>query len=521
MTTDRFEGASNASRAGRRNGSLWFTGGAETATIETPSRDGGQPLNPRCRWLIALAIVPCLFAALPAMAETPDGVAVVIGNRAYRNPHVPTVDYAQRDAESFHRYLVEIQGYRAGNIIDLRDATQADMEAALGNGRSIQGRLWQLVRPGQSDVTVFFSGHGAPGLQDREGYLLPSDADPEKPEINGFPIEVLIENLSKLGARSTTVYLDACFSGETPKGALLRSSSAISIVPKEPVVPSGLVMLTAGHSDQVASWDQHGRHGLFTEYLLDGLYGKADRPPYGNGDGKVTAREAKAYLDDVMTYAARREFGRTQNASLYGEETQVLSALPGGRPMVRVDVADPEPPPVVRLIETPPPPKVAATPAAKKPPAAPGPEQEALFWSTIKDSRKAADFNAYLKRFPNGLFVDLARNRIEDLAKPAETAASPAGYEVAVPPKPVAAPAAPAAALAIVPPPPRPAGEVFFATEQTARQTCSGDVVVWVNTATGTYHYPGRRWYGRTKDGTYMCEGSRWVANVHPAGNHQ
>jgi hypothetical protein len=29
---------------------------------------------------------------------------------------------------------------------------------------------------------------------------------------------------------------------------------------------------------------------------------------------------------------------------------------------------------------------------------------------------------------------------------------------------------------------------------------------VWVNTATGIYHYPGTRWYGHTKQGKFMTE---------------
>ena len=29
---------------------------------------------------------------------------------------------------------------------------------------------------------------------------------------------------------------------------------------------------------------------------------------------------------------------------------------------------------------------------------------------------------------------------------------------------------------------------------------------VWVNAATGIYHYPGTRWYGNTNQGEFMSE---------------
>jgi hypothetical protein len=43
---------------------------------------------------------------------------------------------------------------------------------------------------------------------------------------------------------------------------------------------------------------------------------------------------------------------------------------------------------------------------------------EALFWSSIKDSSDASDFESYLSRYPRGLFIDLARSRLEDRKKP-------------------------------------------------------------------------------------------------------
>jgi hypothetical protein len=40
---------------------------------------------------------------------------------------------------------------------------------------------------------------------------------------------------------------------------------------------------------------------------------------------------------------------------------------------------------------------------------------------------------------------------------------------------------------------------------------------VWVNTASGTYHCVGTRYYGKTKAGTYMAEGEAVRAGHHPA----
>ncbi|MFO1183521.1 MAG: caspase family protein [Bauldia sp.] len=63
-------------------------------------------------------------------------------------------------------------------------------------------------------------------------------------------------------------------------------------------------------------------------------------------------------------------------------------------------------------------PIVPATPVAPVQPAA-----EVAFWNSIQASNNAADFNAYLRQFPNGVYADLARNRIALLTRPATPAA--------------------------------------------------------------------------------------------------
>lgn len=49
-------------------------------------------------------------------------------------------------------------------------------------------------------------------------------------------------------------------------------------------------------------------------------------------------------------------------------------------------------------------------------------------------------------------------------------------------------------------------GLTLFPIEQQAQQHCPNDIVVWLNTPTGIYHYKGERWYGATKHGAFVCK---------------
>lgn len=71
------------------------------------------------------------------------------------------------------------------------------------------------------------------------------------------------------------------------------------------------------------------------------------------------------------------------------------------------------------------------------------PSVELYFWDSIKSSTDPADFNAYLKKYPNGDFADLARNRIASLQS---AASKPAGTQVAAVPTPKAVKIEPPAA---------------------------------------------------------------------------
>lgn len=283
---------------------------------------------------MVLTVASAVVDAQPtAVQENRDGVAVIIGNKSYKNPQVPAVEYADRDAEAMKRFVIDVLGYREGNIIDLRDATQTEMISTFGTAQNFEGKAYQFVRPKRSDLFVYYSGHGVPGLKTGQAYLLPSDADPSTAELNGYPIEQLKRNLAKIEARSVTLILDACFSGFSPKGKLVDNLSPV-FIKVDVHGAEGMTLLTASSGDQVASWDPQARHGLFTEHLLRAFYGEGPATS-AMKEGKLTLGALKTYLDDEMTYAARRTFNRKQNATVFGPMDEVLVAWPGGKTKAR------------------------------------------------------------------------------------------------------------------------------------------------------------------------------------------
>ena len=50
---------------------------------------------------------------------------------------------------------------------------------------------------------------------------------------------------------------------------------------------------------------------------------------------------------------------------------------------------------------------------------------------------------------------------------------------------------------------------------------CPGDKVVWVNTGSGIYHFPGERYFGSTKDGKFLCEHDADREGDRPTHNGQ
>ena len=250
-----------------------------------------------------------------------DAVAVVIGNRNYEKNYVPTVEFADRDAKIFKQYLVNTFGYREGNIIYVPDASQSDFNSIFGTKGNYKGKLYNYIKSGESDIFIYYSGHGAPDFNSKQGYFVPVDCDPSLVALNGYSLDTFYNNLSKLNYNSLTVVIDACFSGLSEKGMLISDISPVFIDVKNPVIAGkNTTVFTSATGEQVSSWYRNKKHSLFTYYFLKALNGEADK----NGDKKLTLGEIRDYIDDNVPYMARRLNNREQTPQFIGDESKII-----------------------------------------------------------------------------------------------------------------------------------------------------------------------------------------------------
>ncbi len=246
-------------------------------------------------------------------------VGVVIGNRDYYNRDIPPVTYAIQDATMVQEYLIEAFGYREGNVIFKTNATKGVFENIFGSAQNHRGMLYDYLTPGKSDVFVYYSGHGAPSLESRKGYILPVDGNPNNVAIGGYSLDLLYANLAKLKARSITVVTDACFSG----APLFKKASPVGIIVKNPLIAANNTsIMNSSTGTELSSWYPQKGHGLFTYYFLLGIAGKADM----NKDKKITVTELSNFVRENVPYMARKLHGGRKQTPTFktSDKIQVL-----------------------------------------------------------------------------------------------------------------------------------------------------------------------------------------------------
>ena len=316
----------------------------------------------------------CLFLAiaLPTQAQRNPAVeksapaerrvALVVGNAAY--PGAGALKNPANDARDIAAKLKRL-GFE---VIARTDLKQKDMLRALTE-------FGDKVQPG-SEALFFYAGHG---MQVRgKNYLIPIDAEiRSESSVSSEAVDVdqLLDKLAP--ARLSMVILDACRNNPFERRFRGGGQGLAQIN-----APTGTLIAYATAPGKVAA-DGEGRNGLYTAELLAAM----DVPGIK--------------IEDVF----KRVRGNVVKKSNEAQTPWESSSLTGDfyfRPEAGTAAAT----------ATVPAPSVSA-------------DVELAFWDSVQRSHDAADYEAYLNKFPDGQFVDLAKNRLKQLA----TQLSPAKIE--------------------------------------------------------------------------------------------
>ncbi|HEU4388803.1 MAG TPA: caspase family protein, partial [Blastocatellia bacterium] len=229
--------------------------------------------------------------------------AVVIGISQYKYvPRESQLRFAHRDAQDFARLLQSPNGGAfPSNQIRLllnQDATISAIRTSLGTW------LARSVEP-EDVVYIYFAGHGLVE-NEKEGYLLAHDSDPQNLYATALPVEELDRMLTeRLRARTVVLIADACHAGRI--GLSSRGGESRALITRYldelGKTESSIFRLLATRANERSYEDEKwgGGHGVFTYYLLEGLRGRADK----DQDGIVRAAELLTYLSETVPEATQ------------------------------------------------------------------------------------------------------------------------------------------------------------------------------------------------------------------------
>ncbi|MBL8402113.1 SUMF1/EgtB/PvdO family nonheme iron enzyme [Accumulibacter sp.] len=395
-------------------------GPAETGWWESP----GQRFEARPQTLVAQASAqpqPAGVARNPALQGGQAGrrMALVIGNDAYEK--VARLEKAGNDALAMAREL-RAAGFE---VLEHRNLNYRGMVKAV---ETFINRI-----TGGDQVVVFFAGHG---VQIRSGsYLLPVDIEASSEgevEKTAYGLTDLTERLSEAKASFALVIVDACRDNPLKsKGRSVGSTRGLSAI--EP--PKGqMVVYSASKGqqalDRLSDHDQDP-NGVFTREFI----ARMKRPGVRIEDLVREVQDAVEVLASKISHEQRPALYNESRGSFffYGPTVVVqvqpttdpegeawraaqeaasiagyqayLDSYPNGRyaaaAKVKLAVLK-KPDHVDRPVVAPPPPVAAEDP-------------ETQFWNEVKASGAREYLDAYLKKYPRGKYVALARIELKKL----------------------------------------------------------------------------------------------------------
>jgi len=291
-------------------------------------------------------------------------LALVIGNGAYTS--APPLKNPPNDARDMAASLRTL-GFDVTSGINVN---QKDMKRLI--------RDFGLKLKGGGSGLFYYAGHGVQSKG--RNYLIPVDAEIQSEaevEDSGVDASLVLNYMDDAQNGLNIVILDAC--RNNPFARSFRSANdGLAQVD----APTGTLIAYATAPGRVAS-DGTGQNGLYTSELL-----KQMQVP-----GLTVTDMFMRVRAEVMKQTGSKQVP-WEASSLVG--SFYFSGAPGE--------------------------STAATNPSRIDPTA----FELSYWETIKNSQSADDFKAYLARYPQGQFVELAKNRIATLqpaTRPVESSA--------------------------------------------------------------------------------------------------
>ena len=272
--------------------------------------------------------------------------ALVVGISNYKN--ITQLKYADNDAESFRDFLLNTRIVKNSNEVCLlvdSVATKAQIYSELS-------KISAKVKPGNNDrVFIYFAGHGDNDMETEQGYLLAYDCTDTVAYYDNDAVFIpLLESIVNGIAKKAKVILitDACRSGNLAgqmSGALRTMkalnegfTNTIKILSCKPGQLSQEKYFSGGFPGGAPGEG----HGVFTEYLLESLYGLSVSDSINN----ITISD----IDDYITRKVSDETNKEQRPVLIYNSDEIvarvdremklaaISAHKGGGPVVKRDI---------------------------------------------------------------------------------------------------------------------------------------------------------------------------------------
>jgi uncharacterized caspase-like protein len=375
-----------------------------TAYLFRKGKGEGQRPIPRTipRTFLGALLTALLLCVLTMPAAAEKRVALVIGNGKYGG-EIGSLVNPPNDAN----LMADRLGKLGFQVIKLVNGDQKAMKRAISDFGE------KLLQAGPDAVGLFFyAGHGV--QIGGENYLIPVGAAINKEadaDIEAVSADGILRQMEFAGNRVNIVLLDAC-----RNNPLTRSFRGSDRGLARMDAPTGTFIGYSTAPGAVAA-DGNGKNSPYVAALSEEL-GQPGIP-----------------LEETFRNVRVRVMAETKDQQVPWDSSSLTGAF-YFKSGAKVAAAAP-------------------APAAPAKPATNGAEAgatETLFWQSIKDSQDAAEFEAYLARYPNGTFSDLARAKVMRLASgdvaslertpTAPVAAAPAVANPAPQPEPeVAAPA--------------------------------------------------------------------------------